>query len=684
MSGIRRPRALILSTTPPYPRDYGNRNRVFQTLEFLKSCGYSLSFILYPLDEDWSRAIPDYYRILVEQFDYFAVIPNSKPLHRNAIGRHHGIDEWWDENIARHLEWLFARRRFDLFLVNYTFLSEAFHYAPKGCFKLLDTHDQFTGRREMFESQGLQPEFFYTTRDQEEIAFDRADATIAIKPAEAAFIESVSTKPVFTIPYWDTRPLDANPARRYNREFCHADPLRLGFIGAANSVNSVNVRRFLVRFDRWVRLYNLPVRVVLAGNMCRSITRDYEFVDKLGRVETLAEFYDRIDCVIAPLEFSTGMKIKVAEALSWGLPVVATQNAFDGFQPFHKLQAEATVEEMCESLASLATNELSLADLASASRRASGDALRARDRGYAALRAHLRETTRRIVVVVGRPFWRRATLVDEQIAQSIEFLAHIAHTVVIVRADEQVRADRVYAEVEYVEIEDGGVAETVAEIADVCDIVSVVFCSGMGPIEAQVAKHGIPVFRLHCGTSDARLEGGQSELRAVGKPGAISLSNLRYLPVGSVGLVQTRVAIFSAAIASEWDLAVVEYVAYACARRGMEVVRPRVDGHAEFDARFFSALKGEGAHKVIALAAAPWLSAISEACSLRGASLMVVGPSFVAPVSSRSGDEPSLMAAIEAFLDRNTTVKLAPHRNRGWDEVWRLFSGPKRPLAKTG
>ncbi len=69
---------------------------------------------------------------------------------------------------------------------------------------------------------------------------------------------------------------------------------------------------------------------------------------------------------------------------------------------------------------------------------------------------------------------------------------------------------------------------------------------------------------------------------------------------------------------------------------------------------------------------------------MRGASLMVVGPSFVAPVSAPSADEPSLMAAIDAFLDRNTTVKLASHRNRGWDEVWRLFSGSKPFLAKAG
>jgi hypothetical protein len=42
---------LILSTTPPIPRDYGNRNRVFQTLAFFRRLNFAVSFLLYPLAE---------------------------------------------------------------------------------------------------------------------------------------------------------------------------------------------------------------------------------------------------------------------------------------------------------------------------------------------------------------------------------------------------------------------------------------------------------------------------------------------------------------------------------------------------------------------------------------------------------------------------------------------------------
>jgi len=71
------------------------------------------------------------------------------------------------------------------FSVNYTFLTKAFEYAPPGVVKILDTHDLFSGRRELFENFAVAPEFFYTSPEREKIALDRADAVIAIKQSEA-------------------------------------------------------------------------------------------------------------------------------------------------------------------------------------------------------------------------------------------------------------------------------------------------------------------------------------------------------------------------------------------------------------------------------------------------------------------------------------------------------------------
>ena len=113
------------------------------------------------------------------------------------------------------------------------------------------------------------------------------------------------------------------------RVYDHDTPFPLGFLGAHNSVHIVNFRRFLSILARYIALYNLPVEVIIAGNVCEGIAEDYPFARKLGFLDDSAELYRMVDAVVIPLEFSTGIKIKVAEGLAWNVPVLATRDAFD-------------------------------------------------------------------------------------------------------------------------------------------------------------------------------------------------------------------------------------------------------------------------------------------------------------------------------------------------------------------
>src|ERR1700686_1742049 len=119
------PRALYLSPSASHPRDYGNRNRVWQTASFLKGLGFEIHFLLYPMESDWSRSIPPSAAEMRKCWSSFSVIPPSRPMHGKAAGRYHEIDEWWDPHIGDYLAWLFAREYYDVFFVNYTFLSKA-------------------------------------------------------------------------------------------------------------------------------------------------------------------------------------------------------------------------------------------------------------------------------------------------------------------------------------------------------------------------------------------------------------------------------------------------------------------------------------------------------------------------------------------------------------------------------
>jgi len=125
--------------------------------------------------------------------------------------------------------------------------------------------------------------------------------------------------------------------------------------------------------------------VIIAGNVCEGIAEDYPFARKLGFLDDSAEFYRMVDAVVIPLEFSTGIKIKVAEGLAWNVPVLATRDAFDGFRAFHSTQHAPTLQKLCEMIVAAAYGEIPSHELAWATRKAGIAAAAAQERGFAEL-----------------------------------------------------------------------------------------------------------------------------------------------------------------------------------------------------------------------------------------------------------------------------------------------------------
>ncbi|HEX4295248.1 MAG TPA: glycosyltransferase [Rhizomicrobium sp.] len=343
-------RVAVLSPTPTHPQDFGNRKRIFRICSRYAQEGARITFIQYPAELEWREQIPfraD--RAMSEAWAQYHIVPPTRLLHENPAGNYHSIDEWWDAAIGQFLTWLFSVESFDIFVVNYSWLSKALEFAPASTFKILDTHDKFSGRREMLESLGLHPEFFYTTEAQEKIALGRADLVWAIKREEAAQLQELSQSPVLALPHLDP--------------FCalkRAEPdaegvLRVGVIGARNNVNRMNIVAFLEEAEPIFRDAFAPVKVVIAGSVC-DLLEDIEspFVELLGSVEKVEDFYRVVDCVAVPMLRSTGLKIKTGEALSLGLPVISLAHAFEGYEPASPLHGLTDFAAMARAIVDLA------------------------------------------------------------------------------------------------------------------------------------------------------------------------------------------------------------------------------------------------------------------------------------------------------------------------------------------
>lgn len=103
--------------------------------------------------------------------------------------------------------------------------------------------------------------------------------------------------------------------------------VRVGLLGAwGRPENSVGASTFLNALEPEVRD---GLHFLIAGGGSEALPNG-KTINKLGFVEDLGNFFDGIDVFVAPLDTGAGVKIKVLNALEYGVPMYLTEKAIEG------------------------------------------------------------------------------------------------------------------------------------------------------------------------------------------------------------------------------------------------------------------------------------------------------------------------------------------------------------------
>jgi len=97
------------------------------------------------------------------------------------------------------------------------------------------------------------------------------------------------------------------------------------YVASDNPHNVVSIKWFLEKVFPLLKNVNLHV----IGKICAHVPV-MDNVVKLGLVDDLQQYYEQAKVCICPMLSGTGIKIKVLEALSFGIPVVTNQRGVDG------------------------------------------------------------------------------------------------------------------------------------------------------------------------------------------------------------------------------------------------------------------------------------------------------------------------------------------------------------------
>lgn len=128
---------------------------------------------------------------------------------------------------------------------------------------------------------------------------------------------------------WLPTPLDDDEFRRIPRTPSAGSTV--GFL--ANFRYWPNVDAYRLLCDQWRhRLAAAGYAIVVAGHGSEDLP-PVDGVTVLGPVEHVDDFYARVSATLAPIRLGGGMKVKIIESLSRGVPVIGTPSACEGLPP---------------------------------------------------------------------------------------------------------------------------------------------------------------------------------------------------------------------------------------------------------------------------------------------------------------------------------------------------------------
>lgn len=360
---MTRPTILVLAPMPVFPTSAGNRRRLLATCRSLQRGGFSVDLAYFAHEDQIYRRFgqhpPTDMAATELAFQRTFLIEAQETIPLKTRSHCFGIDDWCPDEVGDFVAWYFASHPATrAILVNYVFLSRVLARVPSGVLTMIDTHDRFADRRSQYRPFRAEPNFFYTDAPNEKVGLDRADLVLAIQSEEAAAFRALTTSQVHLLP------------PRFPVKVGFRAPTRLeriGFIGHGNDPNLVSIGKFA---HAWTAGWTPDQpELVIAGEICNSLGGlSLPGVRLSGYVARIEDFYDGVDLVVAPMLMGSGLKMKVAEALSFGVPVVGTAIGFEGFDPIVPAHRARGVDEVKAVVLALSRDEAGLAALTRACR----------------------------------------------------------------------------------------------------------------------------------------------------------------------------------------------------------------------------------------------------------------------------------------------------------------------------
>lgn len=213
--------------------------------------------------------------------------------------------------MRKEFDIIMREKKYDTIVISYAAWGEIIGTNPTKAHAILDTHDFITAQNK--NSKNIGRSF------QDEIKILNKFDEVWSYSVEEEYIFDQFTRP-------ETK-ITLIPISFPNRTEAAYQEKSIDVIYVASN-NPHNIAG--IEWTKTKVFSHLPqVKIHVFGNICENLS-DCNNIKTYGRVDCLDEVYRKAKVAICPMMSGTGIKIKVLEALSYGLPVVTTRRGIDG------------------------------------------------------------------------------------------------------------------------------------------------------------------------------------------------------------------------------------------------------------------------------------------------------------------------------------------------------------------
>lgn len=321
-----------------YPNNFlqgamGTNNRVMQLVQIFREIGFEIDYFGF---ENFSpnSSFRDFKQKNKEKklihklflYDFQKGYGENQLVERvcnkiRSVQKKDHLQDWVPLGAQRMFTDLIRHNHYDVVITFYTYLAAFFKNRKIHAKKIYFMEDSMFLQQYAWDKDRIKGISLGKLMDEEIARIRYFDEIFCISNDERIFYEKITEKRMYFLPHLMPESIAPIHKPLSDRKW------DVFFIGFNNTFNVEGLEWFL---EKVYPLLKKDLKILLVGSATNGLKIKYENVDILPFVPDLDEIYENVKVVICPMFQGTGMKVKVVEAMSRGLPVVCNERGVDG------------------------------------------------------------------------------------------------------------------------------------------------------------------------------------------------------------------------------------------------------------------------------------------------------------------------------------------------------------------